>query len=718
MAHTEKPAEDGLHFSFCRLCDSSCGLQAEVEQGRITALTPDQANPHSQGHLCVKGSSFLDVVYDPDRVLRPLRRQGPPGQFVEVSWEEAIADISQRMAAILQEDGSDAVAAYLGNPTFYGLSAMMSVMPFLGHFGVWKIFGSATQDASARAMASALLYGSANRMPIPDLPRCDFLLVIGANPLVSHGSILTAPMLRQDLDQIAERGRVVVIDPRRSETAARYEHVFVRPDTDGWLLGAMLNVVFQHGFADTALLSQKTLGWEKLREAVSEITPEAAAHHCGVAAEQIVDLAIAFAQTPRAAAYGRTGTCRGNFSTLVNFFICALNIVTGKFGIEGGWVFGDSPFEGVIPMSKGFAVKETRFGPQPYVIGHLPFGFLIDDILTEGAGQTRALLVESGNMLLTAPGGEELERALDALDLFVSVDLYINETNRFADYILPGTSFLEREDVPVMVVPHMIRPFTQYVDRVVPPVGEARDDHDILNDLGAAIHAHLAAAPGNSGYSHPEAPRFDPAAAIDGMFRYGGVKVRNESGDEEQLSLDLLKRYPHGIMLAEGLKCTDAWSKILHEDGLIHLWDALLDPEMQRLRAMPVQGSNELRLFSQRAHRSINSWMHNSNRLVRTQFPSLMMNPVDAEARNLVDGQLVDVSTQSGAMQVPVRISADVIAGSVCYPHGWGHRGNWRRANNTQGANVNVLAGKKVGDWLSASSLLDGIPVTIRGLEE
>src|SRR5581483_3233958 len=242
-----KPGEDGIHATFCRICEAFCGMTVEVRDGLMTSIRPDRDNPHSQGHVCIKGTSMLDLVYDPDRLMHPLRRTGGPGVFEEVSWHEAMSDIAARLAAIMRTDGVEAVANYIGNPTAFSNSAAMSIRPFLAHFGIWKMFSAASLDVTSRMMASYLLYGSAFRFLIPDLPRCDFLLILGANPLVSHGSTLTAPKVRDDLDAIAKRGRVIVVDPRKTETAARFEHVAVRPDTDVWLLAAMINVLFERG---------------------------------------------------------------------------------------------------------------------------------------------------------------------------------------------------------------------------------------------------------------------------------------------------------------------------------------------------------------------------------------------------------------------------------------------------------------------------------------
>jgi anaerobic selenocysteine-containing dehydrogenase len=705
------PGEDGEHITFCRICEPFCGLKAQVKDGRISKLGPDRENPHSQGHVCIKGTSFLDVVYDPDRVLKPLRRIGGPGEFEEVSWDAAIEDIADRLTTIIQGDGPDGVAAYLGNPLYFGISGALSFSQLLDHFGIWKTYGAATQDASPRFMGNYVLYGSTFRLPIPDLPRCDLLLMVGANMLVSHGSGVTAPRLREDLDAIAGRGRVVVIDPRRTETAARYEHVPILPDTDAWVLGAMLNVIFERDLIRHAILEDRTVGCEQLRAAVQGLTPELAQTYSGIPAEQIVELAVAFATTPRAVVYGRVGTCRGQHSSLINVFICALNVVCGKFAQEGGWLFGDSPLAMSPPPA--FEMRNTRFGPKVRIGNCLPMSFLVEDILTEGPGKTKALLIASGNIALSAPGGARLEEALEALSLFVSLDLYVTETNRFADYILPGTTFLEREDVPFTGLAHMVRPFIQYTDAVVPPLGETRDDHVVCNLLGRALHARLIAEPGLSNYPHTTEPSYDPLAAIDAMLEAGGVAVTDAGGATEPLSSTMLKRHPHGLTVADNVNCKNSWSKIVHDDGKLHLWHELLEAEMARLKATPPRPAGELRLFGRRELKSINSWMHNSERLVRSQAPLLEMHPADATARGLATGDRVTVGSDHGNIVTTLSVTEDVVSGSVCYPHGWGHKGGWKRANATSGANVNILAPLTEGDELSASSFLDGIPVTV-----
>lgn len=706
------PGEDGRHVTFCRNCEAFCGLEVDVKDGTAVKILPDRQNPSSRGHACVKGTAALGFVYDEDRLSHPLRRVGGPGEFEPVSWDDAMDDIAQRLAAIMREDGPDAVANYIGNPSAFNTGLQVAVVPFLNHFGVWKKFSSNTQDATARLAASFLLYGTAYRLPIPDLPRCDVLFVFGANPLASHGSILTAPRISEDLDAIAKRGRVVAFDPRRTETAARYEHVRLTPDTDAWLLMGMINAIFDAGAHDEDLLLSMTSGLAEFRRAIADVTPDVAERHCGVDAAQIRDLALAFAAAPRAAAYGRVGLCRGRHASLVNVLLDALNIVAGKFGVEGGWVFGDPTIDMAMTRPSFVGPRPTRFGPRPSVAGVLQFSQLAEEILVPGEGRVRALFMQSGNMLLSAPGVHKMTDAVGKLDLFVSSDLYMNETNRHASYILPGNSFLERRDIPLGGLSFMVRPAIQYAEPVIPNFGESRNESIIYTELAARLHDLLTADPGNSNYAAAAAPIFDADAGIEQMLQITPTTVETEDGPRV-ITLDLLKAHPRGIMVAENLRCTNSLSKVAHADGRIHLWGEVLETEFARLRDARPPVAGGLRLFGLRRYQTMNSWMHNVDRLVRTQKPVLMMNPHDATSRGIEDGDLVELSSPIGTVCVPAKVTEDVVAGSVCYPHGFGHHGGWQRANAAGGANINLLADPKAGDTFSASAHLDGIDVTV-----
>jgi len=712
-SHPLACGEDGTHFTFCRICEAYCGLTAEVRNGRIVKLAPDRDNPHSRGHVCVKGTNFLDVTYDPDRVTQPLRRDRATGEFRPVSWDEALDDIARRLADILRSDGVDAVATYGGNPAVFNTKGLLAFGRFCRALGIWKKFSAASLDVMPRMVANHIIYGATSRLPIPDLPRCDFLILLGANPMVSNASLVTAPRIRHDLDAIAARGKVLVIDPRLSETAKRYEHLSVLPDSDAWLLAAMLRQIFIEQLVSGPELEKRVQGLDKLSAAVMPVTPELAATHCGVPAERIVALAREFASTPRAVIYGRTGTCRGRFSTLVNVFICALNIVTGKFASEGGWIFSDGAIDPVVRGKKDFEIRNTRFGPLPYVMQALPMSIFADEMLEPGEGRVRALFMQAGNTVVSAPGGARTAEAIKALELFVAVDIYVNETNKHADYILPGTTFLEREDLPMLGLSQMVRPFVQYSGAVIPPVGKVRDDDVILAALAERLHGLLSADAGKSGYKSDHAPAFPPLQAIDGLFARSGKMVRDAEGVEHVLSIERLKQYPHGVELAENKDFAASWSKSMHTDGQLVLWHPMLDAELARMRVAKPPTINELRLFTMRDIRSINSWMHNSDRLVRSQAPCLLLNPVDAANRNIKDGQKVKIASAVAALEVPVRVTDDVARGGVCYPHGWGHRGGWQRANATDGVNINLLYDHHDIEPVSGSSLLDGLPVTV-----
>lgn len=703
-----KPGEDGTHITFCRICEAFCGLTAEVEAGKIIRIGPDRQNPHSHGHICIKGTAMLDVVNDEDRVLHPLRRIGDPGVFERVSWEQAIEGIAQTLEHIEASQPDMAIGGYIGNPLAFSSAHLLLGRLLLKKIGVTKLFSATSQDSNPRHVASYLLYGWGVRLALPDLKYCNFLIILGANPLVSHGSVLTAPRIREDLQAIAARGRVVVVDPRATETAKKFEHVAIAPDKDVWLLGAMLNLIFNEKLADEEFLAASTCDVAALRNAVAGFSLERAGLECGLEPEAIRELAIAFASEPRAAIYSRAGICRGRFSTLTNFFVDCLNIVSGKFGRKGGWRFGSSPLDGGSRMAGGYEPGSSRIGGLPAVLGCLPSVTLADEILTPGDGQIRAMLLAGGNAALSAPGGDRLAQALNSLDLLVSLDFYMTETNKFAHYILPSTTFLEREDVPLLGLNQMVRPFMQYTDAVVPPAGEAKPEY-LIYQLIVAARARMKS--GNA--SQNKLVYLDPMMAFDEKLR--ASRVGDKFGKKpDGLSLEGLKASPHGELLDDGELTQDSLPKIAHSDGKIHLWHPQLSDELERLFAEG-QKSTVLRLFGRRELKSINSWMHNVERLVRSQRPTLLMHPDDAAERNMDDGQNVIITANGEQVEATLEITVDVVRGSVNYPHGWGHAGGWKRANGTDGTNINALAPRGFAEveQLSGASFLDGIPVEV-----
>lgn len=702
---TPAPGQDGDHPTFCRLCEAFCGMVATVRDGKVVRISPDRDNPHSTGHICVKGPAMTAITYDPDRILRPLKRIGKPGEFMEVSWDEALDDIAARLVSIRAAHGANAVSAYLGNPTAFSTDTFMGGQWFLNRIGAKKLYTAGSQDGNSRHLASHILYGITSRRCIPDLPNSDFLLIIGANPLVSHGSFLTAPRIRQDLDTIAARGRVVVIDPRRTETAKRYEHLPIRPNSDCWMLLAMLRFIIDDDLADIAFLRDNVEGWDELKERMAVISLDDVAENTGIALEVIRSLAHDFAIAERAAVYSRTGICRGTFSTLANFLVDAINIAAGKFARPGGSVFGAFPFAGGGALYAGYEVVETRMGAIPVVSGMWPSAIMATDMLQPGPDQIRAMLLVAGNPMLTAPGAETLASAFESLDLFVSCDLYVTESNRYADYILPGTTFLEKADLTVIGASHMPRPFMQYSPPVIPPLGEAWNETEIF----AAIAERMGLGP-----IDPR-PGFQPLAAFDEALQEKDRIEENEDA-RENLSIEALKTMPHGKMLKAGLTYVGWQDYINTPSRKIRLWHPLVVEEFDRFcaeTAKPAQAS--LRLFSQRYLKSLNSWMHNSQSLVRSQTPVLLIHSSDASRRGIASGDQVLISSRNGAVTVMAEVSDDVMPGAVCYPHGWGHQGGWQVSNAQSGININVLLGDgyEVMDPVSGMTFIDGVPVEV-----
>jgi len=477
--------------TYCRICEPLCGMVATVEDGALTKVRPDPDHPLSAGFACPKGIAMADVQNDPDRVLHPMRRK-PDGSFERVTWPEALDDIGARLGRIVEERGGDSVGWYMGNPGAFSYSHPLWVKGFLDAIGSPHSYTASSQDVSNRFAASWFLYGSPFLVPIPDLARTDFLFMLGANPLVSHGSVLSAPRVKDQLRAIPERGgRVVVVDPRRSETARAFEHVAVHPDSDAWLLLSMLEVIFAEELEDKAAIARTSRGIETLRELSAPHPPESTEARTGVPAAQVRELARDLAGAERAAVYGRTGSCLGRNGTLVAFLLDALNVVTGNLDREGGAMFGDPPvdFSRLADMVGlgTYSKVRSRVGDLPEVLGSLPASVMAKEMTTEGNGQIRAMFFSAGNPVLSVPNGDELEMAIGALELSVAIDLYVTDTSRHCDYVLPATTMYEREDFPLPFLALFTTPFIQMSEAVVEPRGEARQEWEVIEEISRRI---------------------------------------------------------------------------------------------------------------------------------------------------------------------------------------------------------------------------------------
>src|SRR3954453_22590030 len=524
--------------TFCRICEPHCGMIATVDGDRVVRMRPDPDHPLSRGYACPKGIAMPEVQHDPKRVLHPLKRSGDG--FERVSWDEALEDIAPRLRGIRERHGGESIGWYMGNPGGSSYAHTLWSKGFVDALGSAHYYTAGSQDGNSRFAAGALMFGSPLRVPIPDLERTSFLLMVGANPFGSNGSVLSAPRVRDRLHAIVARGgRVVVVDPRRTETAREFEHVPIRPDTDAWLLLSLLHVVGR----DSAL-----------GRLVAAFSPEATAERTGVPAERCRALARDLAAAPSAAVYGRTGSCLGRFGTLVAFLLDALAAVTGNLDRPGGNLFATPPVD-IERIARPFGLasygrRRSRVGGFPDVLGQMPAGVMADEIETPGRGQLRALIVSAGNPLVSVPDPKRLRAAFGKLDLLVSIDLFVNETGRHADFVLPATTWLEREDVPVAFLPFFIRPFVQWTDAVVDPPGEARQEWQVVEALARELGIVPASVPPIR-WLRRLGLSITPKRMLELLLRTGPAR----------LTTARLRRHPHGLVLGKAWKTGSLRSK-------------------------------------------------------------------------------------------------------------------------------------------------------------
>jgi anaerobic selenocysteine-containing dehydrogenase len=639
--------------TFCRICEPLCGMIATVDDGRLLALRPDKDHPLSSGFACQKGIAFTEVVNDPDRVTTPLRR-GAAG-FEPVTWDEAMTDIAARLSAILDRDGSGAVGWYMGNPAAFSYSHLFGVMAFIKGIGRQShYFTASSQDTSNRLAASQFLYGSPMAVPIPDLMRTDLLVMVGANPVVSHGSFLTAPRIKDTLHDIVKRGgRVVIVDPRKTETAAQFEWLGIVPDGDAYFLLSLLQVMFADGLVTRARVESQADGIDWLERRSAAFTPEGTARFTGIEPGTVRALARDLATTPRAAVYGRFGTCVGQNGTLTAYLIDAVNVIAGKLDTPGGSVFGTLGMPGQKWLMKligagarrAYQQKRSRIGGFRPVAAAEPAALMAKEISIPGQGQIKALFTSAGNPVLSVPNGEELESAVAGLDLMVGLDLYVNETTAHCDYVLPVTTMYERDDFAVTFQTFQATPFRQATEAVVAPVGQARTEWDIISELmqrmagRAPAFAILGSARRVAGMF---GRRFTPRGVVDMMIRMseGGNRFGLHRGG--LTFRRLTQRHPHGIMVAPHLPTGVLDEVVAYRRGRVRLKHNDIEAEIDKLSRRDAPADYPMRMIGMREPRSENSWMHNAPLLMRGERTHrALMHVDDASEMHIVDGGMV-----------------------------------------------------------------------------
>ena len=691
------------HYRSCPLCEATCGVAIETDGDRVVSVRGDDADPFSKGYICPKGTALADLHHDPDRLRRPVRRDGD--RWIEMAWDEALDLVATRLREIRSAHGPHAIAVYQGNPTAHNLGLMTFGQLALRSLGTKNMYSATSLDQLPHMLAALQMFGNQLLMPVPDVDRTDLFICLGANPLASNGSLMTAPDIRGRLKAIRERGgQVIVLDPRRTETAERADrHHFIRPGTDAVLLLAMIEEIFARGLART---TRPVRGEDELRRAASEWPAERAAPITGIAAAEIRALARQLAQTRRAVLYGRVGVCTQEFGGLAAWLCYTINALTGHLDEPGGLMFS-TPAVDPVPLAKllgfdgGFARWRSRVSGKPEFGGELPMTALAEEIETAGEGQIRALVTSAGNPVLSSPGGPRLERALATLDFMVSIDPYINETTRFANVILPPTSALERSHYDAALAAFSVRNVAKYSPPLFPRAADARHDWEIC----AALFARMKIPGALRGLAERALTKLGPEAIIDAALRVGPHK----------LTLGKLRKAPHGLDL--GALAPRLPARLGTKDKKIDLAPKVFLSDLARLSRRYYAPDTRLVMIGRRDLRSNNSWMHNSERLVKgPPRCTVLMHPDDAASRGLAEGATARVASERGAIDLPVEVTDAMMPGVVSVPHGWGHgRAGVKLsvAAKHPGASINDVIDPARVDELSGTSALTGQPVEV-----
>lgn len=733
--------DETTHLRICPLCEACCGLEIRVADGRITSIRGDERDVFSAGFICPKGVAIKDLHEDPDRLRTPLIKRD--GRFVEATWDEAFAEIERRLPPLLAAHGKDAVGVSLGNPAAHKFGLGLYGTRLLKALGTHQVFTASTLDQMPKQLANGLMFGHWFSMPVPDIERCDFLLMLGANPMASNGSLWTVPDFRGKAKAMRARGgKLVVVDPRRTETAEIADaHHFIRPGGDAFLLLGMVHTLFDENLVKLGRLAGHTVGVDAVQAAVKDFAPEAVAARCGIAAATIRQLARTLATTERAAVYGRIGTCVQAFGTLNSWLVEVLNVLTGHLDEPGGAMFPKAAAfaantAGKPGIGRGIVTGRwaSRVSGAPEVYGELPMNCLAEEIETPGPGQVKALITVASNPVLSAPNGPRLAAALDSLGFMLSLDIYLNETSRHADVILPGVSPLQdshydvpfpmfsyrnhaRYSHPVEPVPAGQRPEWQTMLRLVAIVKGLGANADIqaLDDALIADDVRKQAGPHAERVLQALAGRSGPERMLDLALRggpYGDQFGLNPDG----LSLEKVMAAPHGIDL--GALQPRIPEVLRTPSGKLELAPTMLLDDVKRAAADLARPADDLVIVGRRHVRSNNSWMHNLPLLAKgPNRCTALVHPADAARLGLADGGRARIRGRNGEpIEAEVQVSDEMMPGVISVPHGWGHDLPGAKlgvAAARPGANLNAVLDERLTDPLSGNAVLGGAAVEV-----
>lgn len=713
------------HHRTCHLCEALCGLVIEHdEQGVVTSLRGDEDDPLSRGHLCPKAAAVPDLHHDPDRLRTPMRRVGD--RFEPVPWDEALDEAAERLHRVQEQHGRHAVALYSGNPSAHNYASLLVGTELHRTLRTRNRFSATSCDQLPHMLASLTMFGHQLLLPVPDLERTRLLVIIGGNPLVSNGSIMTAPGMRRRLRDIQRRGgRVVVLDPRRTETADVADaHHFVRPGSDALTLAAMIHTLFDEGLIGDGPWRGWSTGIDDLADAVAPFEPERVADAIGVSASTLRTLARDVVATDGAAVYGRVGLTTQLFGGLGAWLLLALNTVAGQLDRPGGLMFPTPPVDlhalaARIGQKGHFDRYRSRVRDLPEFGGELPAATLADEIVTPGDGQVRALITVAGNPVLSTPNGARLAKAIDGLDTYIALDPFLTATTRRAHLVLPPVSPLERDHFGLVFQALAVRNTARYTPPMMPPPPGARDDWQTMLELAERVERLRGGARSLVNATKLRALRaIGPRRVLDAALRVGPWGIGRGG-----LSLSALEASPSGIDY--GSLRSRLPEHLYTDDRRVHLAPDVYRGDLERLeRAIDELAGDldgTLRLIGRRHLRSNNSWLHNAPRLMKgAPRCTALVHPDDAASRGLTDGADVVITSRVGEITVPLEVSDEIMPGVISVPHGWGHGAKGaqlRVATATPSASANDLTDDELLDELTGTAALSGAMVTVRTAE-
>jgi len=694
-----------VHARTCHICEANCGVLMEVEDGVVKSVKGNPDHVLSEGYICPKATAIPDIQNDPDRLRKPVKRVGSAqnATWQEISWEQAFSEIAARHAQVIS--GPKAASMYLGNPNAHNYASAFSNRNLIRAWGAKGIYSASTLDQIPHMICQKWVYGHNALYPVPDIDRTQYMVCVGGNPLASNGSLWTVPNVKKRIERLKQRGgKFVVIDPRKTETAKfGTSHHFIKPGTDTAFFLALLISLDAQGLINHGRLKPMLSGWDEALSALKAFDSTELSKYCGISSEVIKEITSELGSGQPAIVYGRMGVSVTKYGTLNHWLIQLLNLATGNLDREGGVMFPDPIVDPVERSGTGsFGRFKTRLSGRPEVLGELPSAELAAEITTEGEGQIGALMVVAGNPVLSAPGGRQIDEALESLELMVSLDMYVTETSRHAHYILPPCGPLQRDHYPLFFTPLAIRNYAAYSPALLDKGPEEKTDYEIMQGLEEALRSFKG--------DNTPALKIEPREILDQILKASPRKI----------SLADIVNKPNGYDM--GPLKPRLPDRLKTEDKLIHCAPDILMTELEafKISFKAANKNHDYLLIGRRHTRSNNSWMHNSHRLIKgPNRCTVMLHPKDAKTLTVKDDDYLRVYNHIGEIEIPVEITDDMMPGVISIPHGYGHgrKGvKLSQASKNPGVSINDLTDPALLDDLSGNAVLNAIPVKLEAI--